>query len=282
MGERSTLPGWIATGIVKLFDVRLAFGRVTLAWSSLSRHLDARFLSPNPKRVSPSTAILNGGHQVAPRSEVAIDHGMRGEEPLCLSGRFEALHLPLSPASRPMRAFSSVIEVSAAPVPGLGQDLTVRNAVAAKAIRDDPPRFVSQANQQAFEEAPGRRGVASVLHQNIEHDAMLIDSPPEIAQLTIDTQIHLIEVPDVARLRSTTPELAGELGPEPETPLPDTFVSDQNTAFGEDQFDIAQAQAEDVIQPDGVADDLGWEAVSGIGDKVGRHPISVVQTGHSG
>jgi hypothetical protein len=36
-------------------------------------------------------------------SEVAIDHGMRGEEALRLIRRLEALHLPLSPSSGSMR-----------------------------------------------------------------------------------------------------------------------------------------------------------------------------------
>ena len=35
--------------------------------------------------------------------------------------------------------------------------------------------------------------------------------------------------------------------------------------FGQDQLDISQAEAEHMIQPDGVVDDLGWKPVPGIG-----------------
>jgi hypothetical protein len=45
-------------------------------------------------------------------------------------------------------------------------------------------------------------------------------------------------------------------------------MGDENALPGQDQLDVAQAQAEDVIQPDSVADDLGREAVSGIGHRL--------------
>jgi hypothetical protein len=38
-----------------------------------------------------------------------------------------------------------------------------------------------------------------------------------------------------------------------------------NAALGQDQLDVTQAQAEDVIQPHGVADDLGGEPVAVVG-----------------
>ncbi len=44
--------------------------------------------------------MLVGRHQVPARTEVAVDHGVRREEPLGLSGRLEALHLPLAAPRR--------------------------------------------------------------------------------------------------------------------------------------------------------------------------------------
>ena len=42
-----------------------------------------------------------------------------------------------------------------------------------------------------------------------------------------------------------------------------------NAAFGQDQLDVTQAQAEDVIQPHGMADDLNRKPVPVIGDEFG-------------
>jgi hypothetical protein len=43
--------------------------------------------------------------------------------------------------------------------------------------------------------------------------------------------------------------------------------------LGEDQLDVSEAQAEEVIQPDSVADDLGREAVPRVGGGLGRHLV---------
>jgi TRAP transporter 4TM/12TM fusion protein len=40
----------------------------------LRRNLDARLLLPDPERLGPGRAVLNGCHQMPPRTEVAIDH----------------------------------------------------------------------------------------------------------------------------------------------------------------------------------------------------------------
>jgi hypothetical protein len=89
-------------------------------------------------------------------------------------------------------------------------------------------------------------------------------------ELAIDLQEHLIEVPSVAWLGPAPAELASEIGAELEAPLPYALVSDRDASFGQEQFHVAQAQAEDMVEPDRVADDLGQEAVSGLLIRPGR------------
>ena len=102
------------------------------------------------------------------------------------------------------------------------------------------------------------------------------------AQLAIDVQEHFIEVPSVARLGPALTELAGEVGAELEAPLPDALVADRGAPFGEDQLNSPEAQAEDVVEPDGVADDLGWEAIARVGGGLRRHLASMPQPLRSG
>jgi hypothetical protein len=52
-------------------------------------------------------------------------------------------------------------------------------------------------------------------------------------------------------------------------------VADDNAPLGQDQLDVAQAQAEQVVKQDGVLHDLDWEAVPGILGEVGRHLASL-------
>ena len=52
-----------------------------------------------------------------------------------------------------------------------------------------------------------------------------------------------------------------ERRPELEDPLPDCLVGDVETAFGEQLLNVAVAQREAQIQPDGVLDDEGRKAM---------------------
>jgi hypothetical protein len=45
-------------------------------------------------------------------------------------------------------------------------------------------------------------------------------------------------------------------------PATDRFVRDEHASLRQDEFDVPQAQTEDVVQPDGMADDLNWKAVT--------------------
>jgi hypothetical protein len=64
--------------------------------------MDAGLFSPNSECLLASPPISGRSHQMAPRPEVTVDHGVRREEPLRLLGRLEALHLSLSSSCRLM------------------------------------------------------------------------------------------------------------------------------------------------------------------------------------
>ena len=49
---------------------------------------------------------------------------------------------------------------------------------------------------------------------------------------------------------------SGVVRPEGLIPLPDRLVRDDNPAFGEQTLDVAEDQAEAVVEPDCVTDDL--------------------------
>src|SRR5690348_17632275 len=99
-----------------------------------------------------------------------------------------------------------------------------------------------------------------ILHQNVEHDAVLIDRTPEIVPL-VDPEKHLVEMPVIARSRPPSAQLIGEAPAELQAPTADALVGDEHASFGQQQLNIPQAQAEYMIQPHSMGDDLGWEAV---------------------
>jgi hypothetical protein len=109
-----------------------------------------------------------------------------------LPQRLQPLHLPLSAPRRSVRILSAVVQVATGPVLHVWQDFAVRNAVAAQAVGDKAPWLILQPSQQALEKAFGGRGVPVMLDQDVEHDAVLVHRAPEIMELAIDLQEHLI------------------------------------------------------------------------------------------
>jgi hypothetical protein len=89
-----------------------------------------------------------------------------------------------------MGVLGTIVEPTAGPVPHVGQDLAPGDAVAAQPVGDDALRLLLQSGQQALEEALGRG--RPPLHQDVEHDPVLVYRAPEVVQHTVDPQVHLI------------------------------------------------------------------------------------------
>src|SRR4051812_45226975 len=143
--------------------------------------------------------------------------------------------------------------------------LTLRGAVARQLVRNHHTRHAGLALQQLPEQAFGGLFVPPLLDENVEHDPILIDSPPEPVLLAGDHQAHFVEMPLVARTGQTPPDLVGEGLAELAGPLPHGLVAHLDATRGQHLFDHAQAQGKAEVEPDGVADDLAWKAVAGVG-----------------
>ena len=166
-----------------------------------------------------------------------------------------------------MRVLGSVIQISALLMLDAREQLSLSDTIAPQLIGHDHPRFILQTLQQPFEEALRCLGIAPGLNKDIEHNSMLIDGPPEIMLDALDTDEDLIHVPLVAGSWPTPAQSVGKTRCKFLAPAPHRLVGDRNTAFRQDQLYIAQAEAEDVVQPNSVADDLG------------REPMTIVRIG---
>src|SRR3954471_1767883 len=97
-----------------------------------------------------------------------------------------------------------------------------------------------------------------------------VDRPSEVVELAADADEHLVQVPLVAWAGTALLERAGERPPEPQARGAYALVAHDDAALGQDRLDLAQAQAEAVVEPDGVGDDLGREAEAAV--RVGGRP----------
>ena len=86
---------------------------------------------------------------------------------------------------------------------------------------------------------------------------------------------EFVEMPRVALLTAPPPERSGVFPAECQAPLTDGFVGDRNASLGQQVLNIPEAESESVIEPHGVADDLGWESVAVIDRRVTAHSPTV-------
>ena len=139
-----------------------------------------------------------GGDVIAAEMEEVVDLVVGGEEALRLAGRFEPLHLPFSPSRRLVRILGPVVEALVPAVLDPGHQLPLRRAIARQLVGDHDARRPALPLQQLAQQALGGPLVAPALHQHVEHDAVLVDRPPQPVLLAGDFDHDLIEVPLVA------------------------------------------------------------------------------------
>jgi hypothetical protein len=82
---------------------------------------------------------------------------------------------------------------------------------------------------------------------------------------------HLSEMPLRRRPWASTVQFSGESRPELQDPPSHRFVGDIQPTLSEEIFNVAIAERETQIKPDGVPDDDGRKLVAGKRD---RHPSS--------
>ena len=99
------------------------------------------------------------------------------------------------------------------------------------------------------------------LDEDIKDVAILIDGAPEIVPLSLDGDEGLVQMLSVAQPALSMLEPASVCRTKLDAPQPDRFVGHREATLGREIFDIAQVHTEAVIQPDGVADDLGGKSV---------------------
>jgi hypothetical protein len=161
-----------------------------------------------------------------------------------------------------MGILSAIVQVAALTVLDIRQALALRHPVAFQLVGDENARHVLQPLQETLEEALCRAGIAAGLDQNIKHDAVLIDSAPEIMQLALDPNEHLVQVPLVTGSGPAPTQIAREARAKLQAPAPDALVGDKHAALRQEQLDVPKAQAEYMVEPNRVADELGREAVT--------------------
>jgi hypothetical protein len=99
----------------------------------------------------------------------------------------------------------------------------------------------------------------------------LVDGAPEILQLAVDSKEDLVQMPVVAEPALSSLQLADIIWAELLTPQPNRFIRYGDASFRQEILDIPEAEAETMVGPYRLADDLGRKPIAG----VARRPITL-------
>ena len=113
--------------------------------------------------------------------------------------------------------------------------------------------------------------IAVWLQENIYHVSVLVDGAPEILPLTLDCHEEFVQVPDVPQASLSAPEYMGVFGTELSAPLSNGLVGDYDSAPCQQILNIPEIQAESMIEPNGMADDIRRKSMSVIVGSIGGH-----------
>ena len=125
----------------------------------------------------------------------------------------------------------------------------------------------SVKSQLASGAAGGCALVPSALNQDLEDLALMIDRAPQVHMPAGDPDDHFVEMPAVTRSRTAPSQSPGDRRSEFEHPTANALVGNVEPALGKQLLNIAIAQAEPEVQPDGVLDNDRRKAMPAIGDR---------------
>ena len=159
--------------------------------------------------------------------------------------------------------FGSVIKPLVPAMLDARHRLSTGHGIGAELVSDHDARRSALHLEELSHQPPCSLGVSAALHQHIEDEAILVDSPPQPMLCAGNADDDLVEVPFVTQATGRpAPDLVGEVAAEFLGPCPDRLVGDDDAAGRQHVLDHAQAEREAVVQPHRMRDDLSGKTVA--------------------
>jgi hypothetical protein len=147
--------------------------------------------------------------------------------------------------------------------------------VAPEPVSNDPKWLLPLSMQQPAEEFLGRPLITMRLNQDVDHIAVLVDGPPQIRLLAVDSDKDFVQMPSVSQPVLKPLQFPNIIGTEFLTPQPNRLIRDDDSPLGKKILHISEAQAEAMVNPDRVTDDFGRETIARVPRVVALHRPSL-------
>ena len=196
---------------------------------------------------------------MSPDSKEILHNSVYRREPLHVGGRREAPHLALPVTRRLVGDLGSIVRVLISDVDRRRRHGAARGGVGAQLVGDQSSRNTALGFQQLPKESDGCSPIPVRLHEDVQDVTVLVYRAPQILVATLDRDEHLVEMPGVSHPTAAAPQPPRVDRTEPLAPLPNRLVGDRHASLREEIFSIAEAEAEPIVEPDRVADNIGWD-----------------------
>jgi hypothetical protein len=179
-----------------------------------------------------------------------------------MTGGFESTHRSFALTRWLLRVLGPIVEAFVLPMRDAAQDVLFGCSVTRQCIGNDDPWDILTPFEELPKELLGGILISSALDENIQHIAVLINRPPQVMELAIDFEEDFIKMPFVTGLRPASAQHSGIRLTEFPAPLTNRLVRKNEPARSQEFFHITIAEAEPVVESDGVANNLGRKAIT--------------------
>ncbi len=173
---------------------------------------------------------------------------------------FELLLLSLPLSDRQVAVLRTVIfahstgSVTARQAKRLG-----RRAVGCELVRGDRLGVNALMLQQFSEQLQSSVLAAALLNQNVEHLAFVVNGALQVHAPPADLADHFVQMPSAGRGGAPAAKIGGDERPKLVHPAADRLAADRDPAPRHHFLNVAKAQCEAEIEPDGVPEHLHLE-----------------------
>lgn len=134
--------------------------------------------------------------------------------------------------------------------------------ITAQLVGDYLPSLGSMTSNQPAEKPLGSPRIPSILHKYIDDIAILVNGAPQILLFSPDPEKDLVDIERISESPVFASQSPRELWSELGAPEADRLEADRDALFGQQVFNLSVAHIESAIQPNCIADDVGWETVA--------------------
>jgi hypothetical protein len=137
-----------------------------------------------------------------------------------------------------MRSLHAIVGITLGRVSHVAEAGSHRGRIASQSVGDHAQRLSSLPAHKSAEEPLCGASTTPRLHQDVDYVAVLIDRPPEILQLAVDSQEDLVQMLVVAESALSSLQFADIICAELLTPQPNRFTGYEDAASCQKIFDV--------------------------------------------